>query len=70
MSKKLTSEELKQVGENCSQYQPAGQSTTAAMGTIESEGVSCVTCRHWSGSRCIINVFDNVAVNLGILPEE
>ncbi|MDI9483338.1 MAG: hypothetical protein QM315_09155 [Bacillota bacterium] len=70
MSETLTQEQLKLIGENCSQYKPAGQGITAVMGINEDEGISCNTCRHWSGSECVIDVLDNVAVNLGILPEE
>lgn len=66
----MTPNELKQVGENCSQYQQQKHANSVAMGLCEEEGVSCSTCRNWSGFRCIIDAFDNVAVNLGILPEE
>ncbi len=70
MSEITTSEDLKMIGENCSQYQQEERNLTATMNISEDEGVSCSTCRHWSGSRCMIDAFDNVAVNLGILPEE
>ena len=70
MSETLTQEQLKLIGENCSQYKPERQGTAAIMGIYEDEGVSCNTCRHWSGSECMIDVLDNVAVNLEILPEE
>lgn len=70
MSETLTQEQLKLIGENCSQYKPVSQGITATMSVTEDEGVSCSTCRHWSGSECMIDVLDNVAVNLGILPEE
>ena len=70
MSEILTQEQLKLIGENCSQYKPVSQGITATMGINEDEGVSCNTCRHWSGSECTIDALDNVAVNLGILPEE
>ena len=70
MSEKLSSNELKLVGQNCSQYQAEKHGISATMGTAGDEGISCTTCRNWSGSRCVIDAFDNVAVNLGILPEE
>lgn len=70
MSEKLTQEQLKLIGENCSQYRPVSQGISATMSINEDEGISCTTCRHWSGSRCVIDALDNVAVNLGILPEE
>jgi len=70
LSEKLTQEQLKLIGENCSQYRPVSQGISATMSINEDEGISCTTCRHWSGSRCVIDALDNVAVNLGILPEE
>ena len=70
MSEKMTVEELKQVGENCSQYQAERRGVQATMGVSGENEVSCATCRNWSGKRCVIDAFDNVAVNLGILPEE
>lgn len=70
MSEKMSAEELRQVGENCSQYQTDRRGTQATMGVSGNNEVSCTTCRHWSGKRCVIDAFDNVAVNLGILPEE
>jgi len=70
LSEILTQEQLKMIGENCSQYKPEHQGTTAVMGIYKDEGVSCNTCRHWSGSECTIDALDNVAVNLGILPED
>lgn len=70
MSEKMTAEELKQVGENCSQYQAERRGLQATMGVMGESEVSCSTCRHWSGKRCTIDAFDNVAVNLGLLPEE
>lgn len=70
MSEKVTTEELKQVGENCSQYQMERRGTQASMDVSGNNEVSCTTCRNWSGKRCVIDAFDNVAVNLGILPEE
>lgn len=70
LSQPMTPNELKQVGENCSQYQQQKYRTSAAMGLYEDEGISCSTCKHWSGFRCVIDAFDNVAVNLGIIPEE
>ncbi|NLG88857.1 MAG: hypothetical protein GX494_06505 [Clostridiaceae bacterium] len=66
----MTQEQLKLIGENCSQYRPVSQGISATMSINEDEGISCTTCRHWSGSRCVIDALDNVAVNLGILPEE
>lgn len=68
--KPMSPNELKQVGENCSQYQQQRYGSGAALGLYEDEGISCNTCRNWSGYRCMIDAFDNVAVNLGILPEE
>lgn len=70
MSEKMTAEELRQVGENCSRYQAEIRGTQATMSASDESEVSCTTCRHWSGKRCVIDAFDNVAVNLGILPEE
>jgi hypothetical protein len=70
MSEKITMGEFKQVGENCSQYQPDRRGLQASMAVTGENEVSCITCRNWSGKRCVIDAFDNVAVNLGILPEE
>lgn len=70
MSDRISSDELKLVGENCSQYLPEMNGITATMSISENDGVSCATCRNWSGFRCVVDAFDNVAVNLGILPEE
>lgn len=70
MSETLTQQQLKLIGENCSQYKPESQGMTAVMSINEDEGISCSTCRYWSGSRCTIDALDNVAVNLGILPED
>jgi len=70
MSEKMTAEQLKQVGENCSQYQAERRGTQATMGVSGQSEVSCTTCKNWSGKKCVIDAFDNVAVNLGILPEE
>jgi len=62
MSERMSSGELKLVGENCSQYLPEMNGITASMSISEDEGVSCATCRNWSGSRCVVDAFDNVAV--------
>ncbi len=70
MSETLTQEQLKLIGENCSQYRPVSQGYSVVMGINVDEGISCGTCRYWSGSECVIDALDNVAVNLGILPEE
>jgi|BioPla2DNA2_1021312.scaffolds.fasta_scaffold05620_4 hypothetical protein len=70
LSESMTPEDLKLVGENCSQYQRRNRSTSATMGPYEDEELSCNTCTHWSGERCVIDAFDNVAVNLGILHED
>lgn len=70
MSDKMSPDTLKQVGENCSQYHAEKTEPRAVMGVSGEDEVSCSTCRHWSGKRCVIDAFDNVAVNLGILPEE
>ncbi len=70
MSEKMTPHDLKIIGENCSGYQSENFGITTSMDTFESEGVSCTTCTNWTGERCVIDAFDNVAVNLGILPEE
>lgn len=70
MSEHVSSWELKQVGENCSQYKPDRSGMSATMGISGENELSCATCRNWSGKRCIIDAFDNVAVNLGILPED
>lgn len=70
MSEKMSAEALRQVGENCSRYQAERRGIQATMSVAESGEISCSTCSHWSGKRCVIDAFDNVAVNLGILPEE
>lgn len=70
MSEKMTPFDLKIVGENCSMYTQEDFGITASMGKTGDEGVSCTTCKHWSGERCVVDAFDNVAVNLGIIPEE
>lgn len=69
MSNSMLPDELKLIGENCSKYQPQRHGAGAVMGLYEDEGISCSTCKNWSGFRCVIDAFDNVAVNLGILPE-
>ncbi|HEY8421592.1 MAG TPA: hypothetical protein VIL05_07630 [Thermoclostridium sp.] len=70
MSDSILPDELKLVGENCSQYQQRRYNYSNVMGLYEDEGISCNTCKNWSGFRCIVDAYDNVAVNLGILPEE
>lgn len=70
MSKSMSPDELKHIGENCSQYQQQRRASSAVMRLYEEEGISCSTCRNWSGFRCVIDAFDNVAANIGILSEE
>ena len=70
LDKTMTPGDLKLVGENCSQYQQMKRNISATMGTNAGEEISCTTCPNWSGERCVVDAFDNVAVNLGILHED
>jgi hypothetical protein len=69
MSEGMYSEELRQVGGNCSRYLPDRRGVVS-MYVCDDNEVSCATCRNWSGKRCVIDAYDNVAVNMGIIPEE
>lgn len=70
MGSSILNDELKLIGENCSHYQQRRYGSVAAMNLYHEEGISCSTCKNWSGSGCIIDAFDKVAVNLGIIPDK
>ncbi|AGI40420.1 hypothetical protein [Thermoclostridium stercorarium] len=63
-------DELRLIGENCSHYRQRRYGSGAVMRIYEEEGISCSTCKNWSGSRCIIDAFDKVAADIGIVPEK
>ena len=69
MSKSMSPDELKHIGENCSQYQQQRRASSAVMRLYEEEGISCSTAGI-GRFRCVIDAFDNVAANIGILSEE
>lgn len=70
MSEKMTQNDLKIVGENCSAYESGNLGNTISMDTFGDEGVSCATCKNWRDERCLVDAFDDIAINLGILSEE
>ncbi|NLX75889.1 MAG: hypothetical protein GXZ01_00695 [Clostridiaceae bacterium] len=70
MSKSVSPDELRHIGKNCSQYQQQRRASGVVMGLYQEEGISCVTCKNWSGNRCLIDAFDNVAANLGLVGAE
>jgi len=67
MSDSMLHDELKLIGENCSHYEQRRYGSGSIMRLYQEEGISCSTCKNWSGSKCIIDAYDKVAVNLGLV---
>ena len=70
MREGLTPHDLKTIGENCRSYRTADFGSALSMDIYDDEGVSCITCKNWTGERCIVDAYDKVAINLGIIPED
>ncbi|NLY19622.1 MAG: hypothetical protein GX045_12010 [Clostridiaceae bacterium] len=70
MREEITPHDLKTIGENCSSYKSGDFSSSLSRGIYDDEGVSCRTCKSWTGKKCTMDAYDKVALNLGIIPEE
>jgi len=68
MSEAMIQHNLKTIGENCSSYR--AEDSCLSRDIYDEEGISCRTCKNWTGEKCIADAYDKVALNLGIIPEE
>lgn len=70
MSEEMILHNLKTIGENCSSYRSEDSCSALSMDKYDGEGISCRTCKNWTGEKCIADAYDKVALSLGIIPEE
>jgi len=56
-------DQLTAVAQSCSHFDSRVKSFTSIT-SASAESISCNSCTHWNGTKCTINVFDDVLTSL------
>lgn len=62
MSNYASDDQLTAVAQSCDHFNSGGLINSKFNAAAES--ISCNMCRNWNGTKCIINVFDNVLTSM------
>ncbi len=57
-------DQLIAVGQSCRDFESRASGFVSGTGSTTAENISCGACKHWDGTRCVIDVFDKVLTSL------